>query len=311
MRNFEIEFLSSVLQRTDILLLTLICQIMTYKTNLNELLTIAEIDAKNNSAIFEIDASALTMIWNRGNSMQIKVNKVCYEISKNAVFFLNSFHRVEGVELKSARLLKFSKSFLCSPGLKKPDELRNLCSFTAGELQFVKINETQLDHFESAWSFFCNEIISDDIMQKDMLALLLKRILRFCCKNDNCEKQKKYSSDIISAFNFLVEDHFSEHHDVAFYASKLNKTPKTLSILFSLVMGCPPKDFIHDRIMADARNQIKHTEKSIKEIAYDLGYEDIQTFSRFFKSKEGISPLHYRERLKLEDISNQSQKLSA
>ena len=284
---------------------------MTYKTNLKELLTIAEIDAKNNSAIFDIDASELAMIWNRGNSMQININKVCYEISKNAVFFINSFHRVEGVELKSARLLKFSKSFLCSPGQEQPDELRSLCSFTAGELQLIKIDETQLDHLESAWSFFCNEINSEDTMQKDMLALLLKRILRFCCKSDNFEKQKKYSSDIISAFNFLVEDHFSEHHDVAFYASKLNKTPKTLSILFSLVMGCPPKDFIHDRIMADARNQIQNTEKSIKEIAYDLGYEDIQTFSRFFKNKQGISPLHYREKIKLPLVPLQQQKYSA
>lgn len=284
---------------------------MTYRTNLNELLTIAEIDAKNNSAIFDIDASELAMIWNKGNSMQININKVCYEISENGVFFINSFHRVEGVELKSARLLKFSKSFLCSPGLDQPDELRSLCGFTAGELQLIKIDETQLDHLESAWSFFCNEINAEDTMQKDMLALLLRRILRFCCKSDNFEKQKKYSSDIISAFNFLVEDHFSEHHDVAFYASKLNKTPKTLSILFSLVMGCPPKDFIHDRIMADARNQIKHTEKSIKEIAYDLGYEDIQTFSRFFKNKEGISPLHYREKLKLRSVLPEEHQYSA
>lgn len=284
---------------------------MTYKTNINEFLTIAEIDSKNNSAIFDIDAAELTMVWNRGNCMQINVDRVCYEISKNAVFFLSSFHKIECVDLVSARMLRFSKSFLCNSGQESSIDLRSLCNYSGGQLQIIKIDETQLSHLESAWSFFCNEMNSEDVMQKEMLSLLLKRILRLCCKTEDCEKQKKLQPDIISSFNFLVEDHFSEHHDVAFYASKLNKSPKTLSILFSLVMGCPPKDFIHDRIMSDARNQIRHTEKSIKEIAYDLGYEDIQTFSRFFKNKEGISPLHYREKLKGSAGPIQEQQFSA
>jgi AraC-like DNA-binding protein len=48
--------------------------------------------------------------------------------------------------------------------------------------------------------------------------------------------------------------------------------------------------------MVHARRQIGYTKLSIKEIAYGLGFEDIQTFSRFFKNKEGVSPLQYRER---------------
>jgi AraC family transcriptional activator of pobA len=46
--------------------------------------------------------------------------------------------------------------------------------------------------------------------------------------------------------------------------------------------------------MIHARRQINYTNLSIKEIAYELGYDDIQTFSRFFKSKEGMSPMQYR-----------------
>lgn len=283
---------------------------MTYNTNLNEFLTIADIDSNSKSAIFDIDAAELTLIWNRGGTMHINIDKVCYEISKNAIFFLNSFHRIQGIDLVSARMLRFSKA-LCSSGQDNNIDLRSLCDFSGGQLKITSLNEEQLNHLESAWSFFCNEMNSADTLQKDMLSLLLKRILRLCSKTEDCERQKKNQPDIVSSFNFLVEDHFSEHHDVAFYASKLNKSPKTLSILFSLVMGCPPKDFIHDRIMADARNQIRHTHKSIKEIAYDLGYEDIQTFSRFFKNKEGISPLHYREKLKEINVTTDNQQFSA
>jgi len=282
---------------------------MMYKSNPNEFLTVAEINSQNKSAIFDNDAAELTLIWNRGVIMKINVDKVCYELSKNDIFFLNSSHQIECIDLSSARMLRFNKAFLRSSQDNKID-IRNLCDFSTGNLKIIKIDEEQLNHLESAWLFFCNEMNSKDSMQGDILSILLKRILKLCSKT-GCEDQKKYQPDIITSFNFLVEDHFCEHHDVAFYASKLNKSPKTLSVLFSLIMGYPPKSFIHDRIMADARNQIKHTKKSIKEIAYDLGYEDIQTFSRFFKNKEGISPSHYREKVKMSDITLNGKQLSA
>lgn len=49
--------------------------------------------------------------------------------------------------------------------------------------------------------------------------------------------------------------------------------------------------------MIHARKQIAYTQLSIKEIAYDLGYQDLQSFSRFFKNKEGISPAQFREKV--------------
>ena len=42
---------------------------------------------------------------------------------------------------------------------------------------------------------------------------------------------------------------------------------------------------------------LRYTDKAIKEIAYDLGFEDIQTFSRFFKKQESISPINFRNNL--------------
>ncbi|MFC3159496.1 helix-turn-helix domain-containing protein [Chryseobacterium arachidis] len=72
---------------------------------------------------------------------------------------------------------------------------------------------------------------------------------------------------------------------------------QTLSNLFSLVSERAPLNIIHDRIMMHARRQINYSNLSIKEIAYELGYDNIQTFSRFFKSKEGVSPVHYRKKV--------------
>ena len=47
--------------------------------------------------------------------------------------------------------------------------------------------------------------------------------------------------------------------------------------------------------MLEARRLLHHTELQIQEVAAKIGYDDIQSFSRFFKKQEGVSPTKYRE----------------
>jgi len=56
--------------------------------------------------------------------------------------------------------------------------------------------------------------------------------------------------------------------------------------------------------MLEAKRLLIYTTKQIKEIAYEVGFEDIQTFSRFFKRNEGISPSEYKETRQLSKIAN-------
>ena len=57
-----------------------------------------------------------------------------------------------------------------------------------------------------------------------------------------------------------------------------------------------PLQIIQDRIMLEAIRLLRYTDKSIKEITYDVGYEDIQTFSRFFKKIKGVSPSEFKKK---------------
>jgi AraC family transcriptional activator of pobA len=75
----------------------------------------------------------------------------------------------------------------------------------------------------------------------------------------------------------------------------LNKSPKTLSNLFRKISDKSPLQFIHSRRMLEARRLLLHSTSSIKEVAYELGFEDLQTFSRFFKREEGKSPTAFQE----------------
>jgi AraC-like DNA-binding protein len=50
--------------------------------------------------------------------------------------------------------------------------------------------------------------------------------------------------------------------------------------------------------MLEARRLLFYTDKPIKQLSYELGFEDIQTFSRFFKKNQGVAPTEFKENLK-------------
>lgn len=271
---------------------------MVYQGSNYELLTILDINNEKTHVVSNSNTTDMTIIWNRGKVMKIAVDKVDFHLLKNEIIFLSSFHKVENITLESARMIRFNQPFFCVFDKDHETGSNGLQFFRNPGIPIVSISESQLLSFEISWELFCSEMQANDNLQKEMLLSILKRMVILCARNlkacNSFSEMKANRADIIRKFNFLVEDHFLKHHDVAFYASKLNKSPKTLSNLFSSLSDRAPISIIHDRIMMHARKQINHTQLSIKEIAYDLGYEDIQTFSRFFKNKEGISPSHYR-----------------
>ena len=105
--------------------------------------------------------------------------------------------------------------------------------------------------------------------------------------------------------HFLVEQHFKTKHTVKEYADLLYKSPKTLSNIFSQISNKSPLQIIHERKLLDAKRMLWYTDKPVKEYAYELGFEDIQTFSRFFKKSEKISPSDFKNSI-LENIANSS-----
>lgn len=68
------------------------------------------------------------------------------------------------------------------------------------------------------------------------------------------------------------------------YADLLNKSPKTLSNLFSIYNQKSPLQIIHERISLESKRLLVYTDKSTKEIAFELGFEEVAHFSRFFKN---------------------------
>jgi AraC-like DNA-binding protein len=82
---------------------------------------------------------------------------------------------------------------------------------------------------------------------------------------------------------------------VQFIADNLNISPNYLSRLLQLLTGQSTKQFIHDKLMDLAKEKLSTTDLSVNEIAYTLGFEHPQSFSKLFKSKTNFSPLEFRQ----------------
>jgi YesN/AraC family two-component response regulator len=81
---------------------------------------------------------------------------------------------------------------------------------------------------------------------------------------------------------------------VKYLAGKVNLSPSYLSDLLKRETGLNAQDHIHYFVIEQAKNILLQTNQSVSEIAYSLGFEYPQYFSRLFKQKTGKTPLEYR-----------------
>jgi AraC-like DNA-binding protein len=88
----------------------------------------------------------------------------------------------------------------------------------------------------------------------------------------------------------------------------LNKSPKTLSNLFKKIGSKSPLQYIHERKILEARRLLSYTDKHVSEISDDLGFIEVQAFSRFFKKHEAVSPLEYKKNTRMGKIDTSSGK---
>lgn len=95
-------------------------------------------------------------------------------------------------------------------------------------------------------------------------------------------------------FQQLVETNFVEWHGVAEYAKRLGCAEKSLTRATSEVMGMNAKAYIASRINLEAKRLLAHTDLSVGQIAYELGFEEGTNFIKFFKRETRCTPAEFR-----------------
>lgn len=105
----------------------------------------------------------------------------------------------------------------------------------------------------------------------------------------------RHEQEGLESFLHLLETHFSTHKKVSDYANMLNLSLYQLNAITKSGMGKTCSEIIIDRIVLEAKRYLLATSNQIKEIAFQLGYDDVSYFVRFFKRQTGHSPESFRQ----------------
>lgn len=99
---------------------------------------------------------------------------------------------------------------------------------------------------------------------------------------------------ITKQFKSLLLKHFKTHKSAVNYADELNITSAYLNEAVKLISGLTVSYWIQQMILTEAKRLLYATDKTVKEIAYELGYDDHAYFNRYFSNLEKMTPLQFR-----------------
>ena len=101
-------------------------------------------------------------------------------------------------------------------------------------------------------------------------------------------------TQLLERFIKLVTEYHNSERNMAFYATNLGLTPKYLSKLIKQASGRSAPEWIDSFVILEAKNMLKYTDNSIKEIVYKLHFPNPSVFYKFFKAHTGMTPSQYR-----------------
>jgi AraC-like DNA-binding protein len=100
---------------------------------------------------------------------------------------------------------------------------------------------------------------------------------------------------ILQKLKESIENHFKNKRSASEYAAILHISVKALAKMTKTYFDKTISELIIARVIIEAKRELYLTNKAVKEIAWDLGYEDEYYFSRFFKTHVAVSPQKYRQ----------------
>lgn len=136
-----------------------------------------------------------------------------------------------------------------------------------------------------------------------IIASAIELFLNYC--NRFYDRQfitrKKANKDILSRFEELLDEYFASNKpqsygtpSVAYFAEQLHLSANYFGDLIKKETGKSAQEYVQQKIMGTAKDMLANPEKSVSEIAYALGYQYPQYFSRAFKKVVGCTPNEYR-----------------
>ncbi len=203
--------------------------------------------------------------------------------------------------------INFHEDFLKGTELAKQIKKYGFFSYSANEaLHLSPSEERQIESIVKNIKIEYHN--NQDQFSKDIIISQLGTLLKYA--NRFYERQflnrKELSNDLLEQFNQQLEEYFESGKlqeigipSIEQIAEKMSVSQRYLSDTLKKETGKTTTEHLQLYLIDEAKNILLKPNKSISEVAYELGFEYPQYFSRLFKKKEGLSPSEYREKYKM------------
>ena len=257
--------------------------------------TAVEFEEDHRHEYFEI-------IWLKNGTGNHQIDLHDYVYTGSVMFLLapGQIHKIEQRIPSEGYIIKFLPSIF-----KQEKDFFNYildtCLFDdKTACSVIKIPDHLQDIFEDLFVNMVQEFHQIETDSENIVSSYLKILITHI----NRIKRKKISESVaikdphyalFRQFKIEIEKKYKKEHSVQYYAGVLHAQPRSLNAVSREYAGKSAGELIQDRILLEAQRYLYHETKSIKEIGYDLGFDDPAYFTRFFKKHTGFAPQYFKE----------------
>ena len=245
----------------------------------------------------------------RGMNAKLKYGQQEYDFDDGVVFFAspNQVFRIEPnpnptIE-RSGWILLIHPDFLWNSPLAKTIKQYEFFDYSINEALFLSEKEEATINgiVENIKQEYHSNI---DKFSKGIIISHIENLLSYSERFYNRQfiTREKSSHQILNRLEDILTKYFNSDSlaknglpTVQFIAGGLNISPNYLSDLLKVLTGQSTQQHVHEKLIEKAKEKLSTTDLSISEIAYELGFEHPQSFSKLFKSKTNVSPLEFRK----------------
>ncbi|WP_340153985.1 helix-turn-helix domain-containing protein [uncultured Marivirga sp.] len=242
------------------------------------------------------------LCWIQDHVRYIEINNTQYRHVSNSVFFLTPDHRwtifKNDVGTSSGYVLYLPKSILNHPTFKNLHITQVRLFKSTDEIPKINLAPGIEKRVQSILEML-DELISTNLAHKEEAILsLLNTFFMYCdgkCNIKSVISDNNAKATLVYKFKKSIDQRFTQEHEVSHYANLLNVSSKYLNECVKDVLHTNAKNLIDEQLIMRSRHILKFTDKSVKEICYELGFSAPDYFSYFLKKHTGMTPSQIRK----------------
>lgn len=272
------------------------------------LLSLQQLSAKQLSEPVAYPVYTILFIPNGKGSFQADFGNFSFE--GPVIFFATPFQTIHFKEIPKGKLmmLQFHGDFYCIAYHKAEVACNGLLFNNIFLEPSISLRPEEEESFDSLLTQLKSELSSEqpnEAVLTAYLQLFLAQSSRIKLKSMPAMVQPAKEA-LMEAFQTALEENFLTLRKPADYADLLHLNPNTFTKRCKKHFGKTPTSLIQERLVLEAKKLLHLTRKSIKEVAYQLNFEDEYYFSRFFKKMTGVSPQLFREKTGISIVADLS-----